>query len=479
MPAAAAIPVYLLIAAVWFFAFRYGLRMFQQNSYKRDRYVRWASGRVLRPIFRSDSKVKFVMTRRMVRLSVTATLIVIALGLWSWVAAAVAVLFSDAVLLLADLVNSPLEKAISGWYVGDARRKLRARPDLVVVGVTGSFGKTSTKNYLYRILSEKYNVLVTPGNFNTTLGVVRTVREQLKPYHQVFIVEMGAKQRGDIREICDLVHPSIGIVTAVGNMHLETFGSVENIRRTKFELLEALPADGLGIVNAESEAIASAPGIPAACKVLSYGIDAHRADYRAAGISCDAGGTSFDLIGPGGTLRLRTALLGKGNVLNIAAALIAAERLGVGPEQCRMAVAKLTQVEHRLSVSRRGGMTILDDAYNSNPDGARMALDVMGDMPVQGDGLRIVITPGFVELGGQQFSANSALGAYAARKADLLIVVNELNREAIRSGALGAGMPEDRIVCAGDLSRAVAELSRRARGGDVVLYENDLPDMFK
>lgn len=481
MTTAVAIPVYACLAAAWWLVYRYDVRMFQQNSYKPDRYLRWAlSNPVRRPfISGGKAKVKFVMTRRMARLTVTATLIVALLALWSWIAAAVAILLADFVILAANALNSPLEKAISGRYTAQARRMLRSRPDLVVIGITGSFGKTSTKNYLSRILSERYNVLVTPGNYNTTLGVVRTVREMLRPHHQVFIVEMGAKQPGDIREICELVHPSIGIVTAVGNMHLETFGSLDNVRRTKFELLEALPPDGLAVINAESAGIASAPGIPASCKVISYGIDAHRADFRAAGIASSSSGTSFDVIGPEGSLHLETGLLGACNILNIEAALAVAGHLGVSPLQQKMAVATLRQVEHRLSVSRRGAMTVIDDAYNSNPEGARMALDVLQDMPVQGDGLRIAVTPGFVEMGGRQREENFELGRYASRKADVLIVVNLLNRDALRDGAMAGGMAPERIILADSLDQAVAELSRVARGGDVVLYENDLPDMFK
>ena len=189
--------------------------------------------------------------------------------------------------------------------------------DLIIIGVTGSYGKTSTKNYLYRILSEKYNTLITPGNFNTLLGVVRTIREQLQPMHQVFIVEMGAKQPGDIKEICDLVHPTIGIVTSVGEMHLETFKTKENIQKTKFELIRSLPSDGLGVINADSQGIATYKDIPTNCPIVRYGIKAPEVDYRAADIRYTASGSEFAVVHGGERTEMHTSLMGECNVLNI------------------------------------------------------------------------------------------------------------------------------------------------------------------
>ena len=130
---------------------------------------------------------------------------------------------------------------ISHGYVKDARRILESMPGLTVIGITGSYGKTSTKNFLHSLLSVKYNVLMTPESYNTTMGVVRTVRERLRPTHQVFIVEMGAKNPGDIREICDLVRPKYGMITSIGEQHLETFKTLDNIIKTKFELADAIP----------------------------------------------------------------------------------------------------------------------------------------------------------------------------------------------------------------------------------------------
>ena len=154
---------------------------------------------------------------------------------------------------VANLINTPLEKAIADGYVKDAKRRLETMPNLTVVGITGSYGKTSVKNFMAALLAVKYNVLMTPGSYNTTMGVVRTIREMLRPSHEIFIAEMGAKQSGDIKEICDLVHPTYGILTSIGEQHLETFGSVENIVATKFELVDAIPADGMAFLNYDND----------------------------------------------------------------------------------------------------------------------------------------------------------------------------------------------------------------------------------
>ena len=454
----------------------YYMSMFQQNSYRPQRFLRWLKSNPFPRLFRK-SKVRFVFTSRMVRLFIVEIIVfaICTISIWS---AWGCVLLCPFVLLFSNLVTTPVEKAINKWYYKDAERILKKHDNLVIIGVTGSYGKTSTKNYLYRILSEKYNVLMTPGNYNTTLGVVRTIRECLEPYHQVFIVEMGAKQKGDIKEICDLVHPSIGIVSAVGQMHLETFGSFENIQKTKFELIDSLPLDGYGVINAESEGIASYNGIPNHCKIDSYGIDAHRCSSRAANSTYTISGMEFDFITHYSSVHYKTHLLGENNILNLCAALLVAEYLGVDAEKRVRAVSKLQPVEHRLSMSKKSGLIVLDDAYNSNPEGAAMALGVLRSFPIPDGAHKIVITPGFVEMGAVQYDNCKKLGELASHSADVLVVVNKVNRAAILEGVKSAGMDKTKVICADTLLDALVLVRPFFTEGSVVLYENDLPDMF-
>ena len=498
-----------------FATMRYSVQMFQQNSYRVERYNRWlrssgewcsranlvsALGGVALTLlphwgmmlclgawmliisiaeFSIKYKIKLAYTMRVKRLMATRLVMTFAIVALVHIFAphytylAMMILCMDYWIILANLINKPLENAITRWYYNDAKRILRSMPHLKIIGITGSFGKTSTKHFLHRILSERYNVLMTPGNFNTTLGVVRTVREHLKPHHEVFIVEMGAKQRGDIKEICDLVCPDMGIVTSVGEMHLETFGSVENVARTKFELIDALPEGGFGIVNIDSEAAHNhikANGIEAS----TYAIDNCEADYRATDIVYSSQRTTFSVE----RADYATHLLGRGNILNITAALAVAKRMGVSVEARRRGVKQIEQVEHRLSMRTNGGITILDDAYNSNPTGARMALDVLSGFDTAG--ARYVVTPGFVEMGAKQYDNNCAFGRdIAASKADAVFVVNEVNREAITTGLKEGGYDMSCVTTVASFKEAMAELQPRLKVGDVVLYENDLPDSFK
>ncbi len=508
----------------WSAVVRYDIQMFQQNSYRYSRYWTWLrSGNVLRhgrwlfltlavwwalswnvgsiwiavvamlayavKEFLTGYKIKIVYTARVKRLlaadfiltasAVCAAYMCCSIG-WFCMSVILSLLFSKAIVVAADFLLQPLERQINLYYIRDAKRILASCKDLLVIGITGSFGKTSTKNILYRILSEKYNVLMTPGNFNTTLGVVRTIREHLKPYHQVFIVEMGAKQKGDIKEICDLVHPHIGIVTSVGNMHLETFKTLEGVARTKFELLDSLPSDGLGIINMDSEGIATYQDKPSHCRIVSAGIKAEGTDITAENVAYSRRGVSFDVCIKGKeAYRVDSRLLGEGNILNALVSIAAADRLGVSVKQQKSALASLQPVEHRLSVSSKGGLTVLDDAYNSNPSGARMALAVLRQMATDTGSKAIVVTPGFVEMGVQQEEANRGLGRDIARYADKAIIVNRYNRQAILDGLKSAGFNDEDIYCVDSLAQAVQQLNLICAAGDVVLYENDLPDTFK
>ena len=499
---------------------RYSVQMFQQNSYRTERYNRWlrstgewhshmnivsilaavvfaftnhiaalaVMGVWMMIIAVSEFSIKYKIpvayTMRVKRLFATRLAITAAAVSLTHIFAAeytltvMMLMAVDYWTILANLINRPLEALITRWYYNDAKRMLRSMPHLKIIGITGSFGKTSTKHFLYRVLSEKYNVLMTPGNFNTTLGVVRTVREHLKPHHEVFIVEMGAKQRGDIKEICDLVEPQMGIITSVGEMHLETFGSIEGVARTKFELIDALPEDGFGVVNIDSE-VAAQHLKTIERKVATYGIDNLEADYRAVDVAYSSHETEFCLDkGSADKSLFATHILGRGNILNILAALAIADKLGVSLEAQRRAVRQIEQIEHRLSLRRNAGITILDDAYNSNPTGAKMALEVLKGFNCEGR--RWVLTPGFVEMGAKQYENNRAFGRDIAQaEPDGVYVINEVNRKAIVEGLLEGGYPEDKLRSVASFIEAMSELQPKLKPGDVMLYENDLPDSFK
>ena len=386
-----------------------------------------------------QAKKPLVYTMRVRRMLVTTTVLYVVGILLSLAAGAyrervcggillVLFLVQPFLILLVNWINRPLEQAIDRHYVADAARILREMPNLTVIGVTGSYGKTSVKYFLNTLLSSRFNVLQTPGNYNTTLGVVRTIREQMKPFHEIFICEMGAREVGDIKEICDLVHPDHGIITSIGPQHLQSFHTIENIIGTKFELADAVPAEGRVFLNYDNNYIRRHKIDK---KVVSYGTVGEDITYRAYDITVSPDGSSFKMKdAQGEEFEFHTRGVGHHNVQYIAGAIAVAHTLGIPMEKLRYPVKQLESVPHRLQLSRQGGRILLDDSYNSNKNGFKAALDTL-EMFKE---LRILMTPGMVELGKKQYSENKEVGVYAADKCDYAVLVGREQTKPIQDG---------------------------------------------
>ncbi|MBU1262741.1 UDP-N-acetylmuramoyl-tripeptide--D-alanyl-D-alanine ligase [bacterium] len=360
-------------------------------------------------------------------------------------------------LVLANILIWPTEKLINLRYLIMAKKKLkRLKPK--VIGITGSYGKTSTKHILAHILSQKYKVLATPESYNTLMGICKVINNNLLPEHQIFIVEMGAYKRGDIKELCDLVKPEIGILTGIGLQHLERFGSVENIRKTKFELIESLPKDGIAILNSGCKY----------CQKFQPKVKTIRYGGQEKGIRVSAEGLSFSVNG----ITFQTSLLGSHNLQNILSAIACARELKMTLEEIQRAVFSLPQIPHRLQLIKTPTSIIIDDAYNSNPVGAKEALFLLS----QFSGRKILVTPGMIELGEKEYEENRLFGEEAAKTCDVVILVGKKRTKAIADGLLSAGFSKDNLFVVKSLDEARDKLSQIR--GDVILFENDLPDNY-
>ena len=380
------------------------------------------------------------------------------------------------IVLIAKFLNRPVEKLVYLKFYNQAQRKLKSMTSLNVVGITGSYGKTSSKNILSDILNIKYITRPTPKNLNTEYGLMITINNHIDKYDQVFIAEMGAYVPGEIKTLCNMVHPKYGILTKIGTAHLESFKTQENIQKTKFELIESLPSDGCGILNRDDELQVSYR-LKNKVEIIWIGIDSHDADVRALNIKCTNKGTTFDVKFKDSDelYPFETRLLGKNNVYNILAGIALGRKLGISITELQAGVRKVRPVEHRLELKDLGGMFMIDDAYNSNPIGANMAVDVLGMMP----GVKIVVTPGMIELGDKQDEYNFTFGKQIARKADYVILVGEKITKAIHEGLLEAGFDEDRIFILNDVKESYPLVRKLADGNEVyALYENDLPDSY-
>ncbi len=321
--------------------------------------------------------------------------------------------------------------------------------NLTVIGITGSYGKTTTKDTISHVLIHKYKTLKTEGNYNTLLGVAKTILKNLKPKHEIFVVEMAAYQIGDIKAIAEFIRPKIGIVTAIGQMHLERFGTEENILKTKLELIESLPKDGIGFLPKELE--------PQISKYFHNSL-------------------------PTGDLSKGENYGSKGKIEFFSSTEDLCIKIG---ELFRMSkdetvgyLKTAPQTPHRQEIIKTSsGITIIDDTYNSNPAGFMSALETLKNTPAQ---RRILVTPGMIELGKRQFELNKEAAQSAAKVADYVIIIGETNKKALKEGLkeIYANDYVYKVYEVSDLDAAKSKLSELAISNSVILLENDLPDHY-
>lgn len=526
----------VLTLPAFLYVLRYNLHMFQLNGYKNGEHIHWLKKNVSRQYLliligilgvlsmclpgivtlflqaacalicmkyylylkKTNTKKKLVYTARVKRLILTDSILVILLlvltGVFlgvSRIAGAFAILTTLQIiaLVIVNWINRPVEGMINQHYINDAKKKLRSVPDLIVIGVTGSYGKTSVKYYLDTLLKEHFEVLITPESYNTPMGVVKTIRSSLKPSHQIFICEMGARHVGDIKEICDIVHPEHGIITSVGPQHLETFFNMDNIVNTKFELADALPEVGLLFLNGDNEYIRNhsgkyknkifyTTGEWAKARELESQIEEGEVSqyYQTGDVKISRTGTEFTVTAPDGekeTFQMR--LLGEHNVINVAGAVAVANTLGIPLKQLKVPVRRIQPVAHRMQLLERGNYTIIDDAFNSNPVGSRAAVETLK----QFEGVRILITPGMVELGEKEEEYNYKFGTYAADCCDYILLVGEKHTAPIHKGVLESRFSQERCRVFEKLEDALSfAYSIKAEGHKFILLENDLPDNY-
>lgn len=386
-------------------------------------------------------------------------------------------LLNPFVVFIANIVNYPLERGVYHYYKSKAQNKLKSMPNLKIIGITGSYGKTSSKNILSDILNVRYNALPTPKNLNTYNGLIMTVNNNLDKFTDIFIAEMGAYVKGEIKGLCDLVKPKYGILTTIGTAHLESFGSEENIISGKFELIESLPQDGFAILNGDDSKQVNYK-LKNKVKTIWIGIDNKDASVRASNIRCSSKGTKFDLILKDSkeVYEFETKLLGKHNVYNILAGIACGIEFGITISELQSAVKMVRPVEHRLELKKLGLFYQIDDAYNSNPVGAKNACEVLGMM----QGLKVVVTPGMIELGEKEAFYNKEFGKQIAKVSDYAVLIGERRTRPIYDGLIAEGFDKDKIIVFNDVREAYAFINSLSDGKREVfaLFENDLPDTY-
>jgi len=360
---------------------------------------------------------------------------------------------------------------VSVIRVADAAEALRGvaghhrnRFDPLVVGITGSLAKTSTKEQIAEVLEEDFEVLRNPANWNNEIGLPMTLL-RMRPEHEVAVLEMGLYTTGEIAQLARLARPSIGVVTAVRGVHLSRAGSIEAIEAGKRELVEALPADGWAILNADDPRVLDMATHTLA-RVMTYGF-AEVADVRATDVvSLGAEGMRFMLQLPDAGREVKTPVLGRHGVHNALAAAAVAVCAGMSLDDIVRGLGRPLQMPHRSQLVRAGTWTILDDSYNASPDAVLAALALLAELP----GRRIAVLGEMLELGQDAAAEHHRVGQGAAAVADRLIVVGEDARP-MADGAIERGMDASAVRVAADREAALALLLVELQDGDTVLVK--------
>ncbi len=434
---------------------------------------------------RRSGKKKLVLTARAKRILAGAVLLSIGAGcavaalhapLLAWLAP---IHLLPLLLVLSNLALTPVEAGIQQRFWQEAHDKLlRLKP--TIVGITGSFGKTSVKHILGHVLDMNAPALVTPGSVNTPMGIARIVRERLDTRHRFFVCEMGAYGPGSIARLCRLAPPEIAVITAVGYAHYERFKSLDVVARTKLELAEAVVAKGGKVVIAE-QVLDFEPARSFQARHGSHLIIVGRspkADLRILAIRQSAAGTETDLEWRGEPHTISAPIYGEHHGMNLALAFATALAMGLSAENVILSLRSTPQIKHRLEVKREpDGSVIIDDAYNSNPIGFANGLAAL-DLLRSPNGRRILVTPGMVELGAAHDTEHEKIGTLAGAHVDVLLpVVPE--RIAPMIAAYRAANPGGEVIPCENFAGAQSWLSANLRAGDTVLLENDLPDLYE
>ena len=435
-------------------------------------------------VYKTPNKTPLKQTKRMNRLTFVVFLIMTAItfiliAIFSeyvvyvkFGIVALTPLFLPFVVPVCHFLCVPMELIFRQYYIIKAKKKLKKLNNLIKIGITGSFGKTTTKHILNVMLATKYNVCMSPHSFNTPLGLTKVVNSYLKPEHEILITEMGARQIGDISYLCRLIQPKHAIITSVGNQHLATFGSVDNVYKAKKELMQAI-IDGIVCFNANNEGCLKMYNECKTEKILC-GINSDDCFANIKNIKTTNKGSTFTLEIDKKSVNCTTKLLGIHNLEDVVLSAGLAYKLGVTLTQIKNAISSLKPVPHRLELINENDLTIIDNSYNASMESSMAALETLKLF----DGDKIIVTPGIVELGEEQYSINENLAQEIAKVAQKIIIVNKTNKDALINGLNKAKFDSKNIIFVENLADAKDKLKEIVKPKDVILFENDLPDNY-
>lgn len=354
-------------------------------------------------------------------------------------------------LMISFLLSFSFEKYQSILFVKKACKKLSDMPNLIIVEITASYGKTSIKNFLYQILENEFRCHKTPRSVNTLMGLVKDINENLTADTQLYIAEAGARKNGDIAEITNFLKPNIIIVGEIGKQHIEYFKTVENIRKTK---LEALNSPNLKAAFVHSSTLKEADK-----KIKIY-------DKNLSDISANLDYLKFKMEFDKQIYEFKAPILGKFNASNLAACISVAKYLGMSVCDIEKKLLSLESVEHRLNKIEAGGKFIIDDSFNGNLEGMSQSYDLVSKY----ENRKVIVTPGIVEATKEM---NEELAKKINEIFDLIIVTGDLNAEIFKNN-----IDENKILILKNKGELTKTLGEKTRAGDLILFSNDAPNFI-
>jgi UDP-N-acetylmuramoyl-tripeptide--D-alanyl-D-alanine ligase len=470
------------------------LYILQLDEYEIGRYLRYMIKTRGKPATNLRNNIKWTWKAKMLE-SMTGAIVIVAiiaicLSIQKfWIAALLIGLVVSSYfylhlifLTIGVLFLWPIEITLKRLIISRAAQIIKGYPDLKIIGVAGSYGKTLMKEMIASVLAQKYQVLKTPENINTLLGISELITSKLSKTTEILIVEMGEYYPGDVRGICHLTPPGVGIITGINEAHLERMGSIDATIRTIFELANEVKPGGIIILNASDlHVLNNADKYSKNKTVFWYSSDAspkHPFSVKNYRFFTDGSGIAFDVYEKTNrVMQLRLPLLARYVVGDVIASIIVARKLGLSWENIKNGISKISPPPHRLQAIKNEttGVLVIDDSYNGNPDGVAESIKVLS----QFEGRRkIFITPGLVEMGQKTTEIHRKIGKQLARTVDLVMLIQNSVTNYIGEGLLEAGFPEERIIRFDNTLACHKGFAKYIKPKDVILFQNDWPDNY-
>jgi UDP-N-acetylmuramoyl-tripeptide--D-alanyl-D-alanine ligase len=455
------------------------LTILQQEGYDPLRFLNWWYHNPFK--FKISHKKPLVYTQKArylilisLTLFLTISLSMMSQTVYLLLFVVLSYIFPAPYLVLAVILIFPYERTNLFLTINRIRGIIKSHPNLTVIGITGSYGKTSVKDFLYEIFRSKYQTLKTPESYNTIFGIQKVVDFELLTKTQVFLCEMGAYQRGDIAKLCLMCPPQYSILTAVGNQHLERFKSLSNTTVAKFEIVDAVKPQQ-ALVNLDNPHIKQRLKLPQYKHVQTYSLQNPKADFYVSLYKLRPTGTDFSIKYKNQTHHFISPLFGTSNLYNLTASISMALLHHISPQEIAQSLHKIKPAPHRLELKKIGPATLIDNAFSSNQEGFTTIISDLSKLP----GKKLLITPGLVELGDKTAEVHQTLGHLASPVFDKIYLVGD----SIRTKNFEIGLTQHTqsnidIKHIPNQTNLWPIIHQESKHFDWILLENDLPDNF-